>query len=318
MFDEFNRKFNESRLGKFFELEARGSNFITEFRGAVATFLTMAYILAVNPRLLADNGATCDADELGGPFSGEYFGCKEEIKKQFITSTALGSMFACLLMGLWANLPIALSCGMGMNAYFTYNVVGFHGFGKVTYGAGLVAVLIEGIIFFILGVTNIRYYIIKMIPEPVKYATPAAIGAFLAHLGLQTAEGIGVVVADMATAVTLGGCPEDRRTYMTPLTDDCANLGICNTADSYTCDELGGQMTSPTAWIGIVGTLIMVILLAYKIRSAFVIGIGFVTIISWFRGTGVTYFPDNAAGDARYDYFKQVVSIEKKIGRAHV
>jgi len=312
MLEGFNKNFNESRLGKFFELEARGSNFTTELRGAIATFLTMAYILAVNPRLLADSGATCDMGALGGPFTDEYFACAEgDVKKQFIVSTALGSMFACLLMGLWANLPIALSCGMGMNAYFTYNVVGFHGLGNVSYGAALVAVLIEGIIFFILGITNIRFYIVKLIPEPVKYATPAAIGAFLAHLGLQTAEGIGVVVGDFATAVTLGGCPEDRRTYLTPLTDACiANSFDCQTSDTYTCDNLGGQMTSPTAWIGIFGSLVMVILLAYKIKSAFVIGIGLVTIVSWFRGTGVTYFPDTIAGDARFEYFKKVVSIE--------
>jgi AGZA family xanthine/uracil permease-like MFS transporter len=108
-------------------------------------------------------------------------------------------MVACLIMGLWANLPIALSCGMGMNAYFTYNVVGFRGFGNVSYGAALVATLSEGIIFFVLSITGARHYIIKFIPEPVRLATPAAIGAFLAHLGLQTAEGLGIVVADVVS-----------------------------------------------------------------------------------------------------------------------
>ena len=95
---------------------------------------------------------------------------------------------------------------MGMNAFFTYNIVGFKSFGNISYEAALSAVLIEGIVFFIIAVTGIRFFIIKtFIPEPVRLATPAAIGAFLAHLGLQTAEGIGVVVADVATAVTLGG-----------------------------------------------------------------------------------------------------------------
>lgn len=227
-------------------------------------------------------------------------------------ATALTSMVACLIMGLWANLPIALSCGMGMNAYFTYNVVGFKSFGTLTYGAALSAVLIEGIVFFVIAVTGLRYYIIKtFIPEPVRFATPAAIGAFLAHLGLQTAEGIGVVVADVATAVTLGGCAPEKRTYMVALDERCKeNYEFCILSDSYTCDTLGGHMESATAWIGIVGTLVMVALLTYKIRSSFIIGIGLVTFISWFRGTAVTYFPDDEAGNARFQYFQKVVSIE--------
>ena len=157
----------------------------------------MSYILAVNPRILADSGGPCESEF--GPFSDDYQMCLEDLKKQFIVSTALTSMVACLVMGLWANLPIALSCGMGMNAYFTYNVVGFRGFGNVPYGAALVATLSEGIIFFVLSITGARHYIIKFIPEPVRLATPAAIGAFLAHLGLQTAEGLGIVVADVVS-----------------------------------------------------------------------------------------------------------------------
>lgn len=92
----------------------------------------MAYILAVNPRILADSGGSCDADALGGPFSTAYGDCKEEVKRQLILSTALTSMVACFLMGGLANLPIALSCGMGMNAYFTFDVVGYHGGGQVS------------------------------------------------------------------------------------------------------------------------------------------------------------------------------------------
>jgi len=302
--------FNSSPVGKYFDLEGRGTDLITEFRGAVATFLTMAYILAVNPRILADSGGPCESEF--GPFSDDYAMCLEDLKKQFIVSTAMTSMVACLIMGLWANLPIALSCGMGMNAYFTYNVVGFRGFGTVPYGAALVATLSEGIIFFVLSITGVRHYIIKFIPEPVRLATPAAIGAFLAHLGLQTAEGLGIVVADVATAVTLGACNEDRRIPMVALTDSCkADSSACVTSDSYTCDELGGQMESATAWIGIVGTLMMIILLAYKVRSSFIIGIAFVTFISWIPNTAVTYFGEDALGQSRYDYFKNVVSVEK-------
>jgi AGZA family xanthine/uracil permease-like MFS transporter len=170
----------------------------------------MAYILTVNPRILSDSGGPCEwCDEGNGvlnPSCDEYMQCIEEIRRKFVVATALTSMVACLIMGLWANLPIALSGGMGINAFFTYNVVGFKGFGPLTYGSALSAVLIEGIVFFVIAISGLRFYIIKIfIPEPVRLATPAAIGAFLAHLGLQTAEGIGVVVADVATAVTLGG-----------------------------------------------------------------------------------------------------------------
>lgn len=144
-------------------------------------------------------------------------------------------------------------------------MVGWRGTGDVTYGAATTAVLIEGAIFLFLAVTGLRYAIIKLIPEPVRLATPAAIGAFLAHLGLQTAEGIGIVVSDIATAVTLGGCPESKRTPLVALTDECfADPITCVTSDGYTCDEEGGVMTSGTVWMGILGTMIVAILLAYK------------------------------------------------------
>jgi AGZA family xanthine/uracil permease-like MFS transporter len=174
-------------------------------------------------------------------------------------------MFGCLAMGLLANLPIALAPGMGMNAYFTYSVVGFRGTGTVSYEAALTAILIEGAIFLLLALTGIRYAIIRLVPEPVHYATPAAIGFFLAHLGLQTAEGIGVVVSDAATAVTLGACPPENRTPMVAFTAECAaNTEFCIDSGAYTCDVLGGVMTSARTWVGILGLMIMVIMLAYK------------------------------------------------------
>ncbi len=215
-------------------------------------------------------------------------------------------------MGCLANLPIALAPGMGMNAYFAYSVVGFRGTGDISYESAVTAVAIEGALFFLLAVTGLRYALIKFVPEPVRVATPAAIGAFLAHLGFQTAEGIGIVVSDIATAVTLGGCPLEKRVPIVALTESCAADSItCVISDAYTCDDLGGVMTSATTWVGILGTLIILVLLAYRWNSAFIIGISFVTFISWFRGTAITYFPDTDAGDARFEYFKQVVSIER-------
>lgn len=215
-------------------------------------------------------------------------------------------------MGLLANLPIALAPGMGVNAYLSYSVVGFRGTGSISYEAAVTAVAIEGAIFFLLSITGLRYALIKLVPEPVRVATPAAIGAFLAHLGFQTAEGIGLVVSDIATAVTIGACPPDKRTPIVALSESCAaNSDFCVISDAYTCDEEGGIMSSPTTWVGIMGMMIMLVFLAYKWNSAFVIGISFVTFISWFRNTSITYFPDDDAGDARFDYFKQVVSIER-------
>jgi adenine/guanine/hypoxanthine permease len=176
-------------------------------------------------------------------------------------------MIGSVLMGLMANLPVALAPGMGMNAYFTYSVVGWRGTGTIGYQSAVTAVLIEGVVFTFLAVTGIRYAIIKCVPVPVRLATPAAIGAFLAHLGLQTAEGIGIVVSDIATAVTLGACPIENRTPIVAYTAECAELGICVTSDAYTCDDGGGVLTSPTTWIGILGMMLMAILLAYKYVS---------------------------------------------------
>ena len=113
MLDSLNTSVNKSFVGRYFEMEDRKTNFTTELRGAVATFLTMAYILAVNPRILADSGGPCvPDDDNGGIFSPAYEQCLEDIKREYITSTAIASMVGCLLMGLMANLPIALAPGM--------------------------------------------------------------------------------------------------------------------------------------------------------------------------------------------------------------
>mmetsp|Transcript_9492 Transcript_9492/g.23289 ORF Transcript_9492/g.23289 Transcript_9492/m.23289 type:complete len:539 (-) Transcript_9492:943-2559(-) len=304
--EKLNETINGSFIGKFFELEERKTTFTTEIKAGTATFLTMAYILAVNPRIMAESGASCEGDI----FSPEYEACLEEVRRQFVTSTALCSFVACLAMGILSNLPIALAPGMGMNAYFTYNVVGWRGTGSVSYGAALTAVIIEGAIFFVLSVTGARFFISKLLPEPIKLATGPAIGAFLAHLGLQTAEGLGVVVSDIATAVTLGGCSPEHRTPMVAYDAACANDGICVFSDSYTCDVEGGIMRSGTTWIGILGMMIMAIMIAYKRNSGIIVGIMFVTITSWFRFTPVSFFPDTAEGDARFAYFSKVVAVE--------
>ena len=199
---------------------------------------------------------------------------------------------------------------MGINAYFTCNLVGWRGAGSVQYEVALTAIIVEGAIFLVLALTGVRFALAKLIPEPIRLATAPAIGAFLARLGFQTAEGLGIVVSDVATAITLGACPEEKRTPIVAYDDACALDGICIVSDSYTCDVLGGKMTSATSWLGMLGLLIIVVLLAYRKRSGIIVGILFVTIISWFRDTAVSHFPDTPEGDARFDYFRQVVAVE--------
>jgi AGZA family xanthine/uracil permease-like MFS transporter len=113
-----NEAVNGSVIGRYFEMKERNTNFTTEMRGATATFMSMAYILAVNPRILADSGGPCvpDGDGIFGP---AYEACIEAIRREYVTSTAIASMVGCILMGVMANLPIALAPGMGLNAYFT-------------------------------------------------------------------------------------------------------------------------------------------------------------------------------------------------------
>ena len=136
LLDSLNKAVENSFVGRYFELKERGSTFTTEVRGATATFLTMAYILAVNPRILADSGGPCVAPD-GDIFADSYLECMEEVKREYITSTAIASMFGCFLMGTMANLPIALAPGMGMNAYFTYNVVGWRGTKNISFEAAI-------------------------------------------------------------------------------------------------------------------------------------------------------------------------------------
>lgn len=107
-----------SFVGRYFEFEERQATFISELRGATATFLAMAYILAVNPLILSESGGPCEAPE-GDIWDIGYLKCIEDVKREYVTSTAIASMIGCLAMGFFANLPIALAPGMGINAYFT-------------------------------------------------------------------------------------------------------------------------------------------------------------------------------------------------------
>lgn len=302
-------------IDKYFKVNERGTTLLTEARAGLSSFMTMCYILTVNARLLSESGGPCIGDYTkdGNCFgSTECMTCLEDFRRQLITVTALSAALGCFFMGIGANLPFALAPGMGLNAYFTYNVVGFHGTGDIKWRTAITAIFIEGLIFVALSVAGLRTQVAKLIPEPVKIAASGGIGLFLAHLGFQTAEGIGLVVTDIATGLTLGGCPPERRTY--------ATYGSPVTSDAYTCDVLGGQMTSATTWVGVVTLLMIAVLLKRRVPGALMIGIASATILSWFKGTKVSFFEDDvypigggaglSGGEYRWEYFKQIVKVE--------
>ena len=273
------------KLKTYFKIEERKTTIITEFRAGVVTFLTMAYILAVNAAILTDSGGNCK-----NPFDDK---CKANLKIDLIYATAISAGVSTLLMGLTANLPLALAPGMGLNAYFTYDVVGFGGTGKVSYENALFATFIEGFIFLALSATGFRFKLMNMIPKHIKFAMTAGIGLFLAHIGLQSAEGIGLVTSDGATLVTLGGCDLDKQ--------------VCDIQGLNCYCPVNTDMEGPTTWLGICGFALMTMLMIYKVKGAMFFAIMSVTILSWFRNTAVSYFPDNQVGDDRFDYFKKII-----------
>lgn len=197
-------------LEKFFKLKQNGTNIRTEVIAGITTFLTMAYILAVNPSILSATGMDQNA---------------------LFTATALAAVIGTLVMALVAKLPFALAPGMGLNAFFAFAVV--LGMGH-TWQFALTAVLIEGVIFILLTLFNVREAIVNAIPQSVKYAIGAGIGLFIAFIGLQNA---GIVVNHDATLVTLG------------------------------------DITSGTALLGVIGIVITSFLVVKKVKGDLLIGI---------------------------------------------
>ncbi len=163
---------------KFFKIEERGSTVLKEVLAGVTIFLAMAYILPVNSFMLAAAGL---------PVGGVFF------------ATAVSAALATLLMGLLANLPVALAPGMGLNAFFTYTLVNF-GLGYSP-SAALAAVLVSGVLFLIISLTGLRKIVINAIPQGLKLAVGAGIGFFIAFIGFKNA---GIIVADPNTFVALG------------------------------------------------------------------------------------------------------------------
>ncbi|WP_394141507.1 NCS2 family permease [Cytobacillus oceanisediminis] len=166
-----------SLLEKIFKLSERKTNVKTEILAGITSFMTMSYIIFVNPSILADAGIP---------------------KEAALAATIYASVFCTLLMALWANFPVAVAPGMGLNAFFAYTVVLGQG---LSWQTALGAVFISGIVFLILTVTGIRQKIVDGVPGVLKSAIGVGIGLFIAFIGLKNAE---LVVANEATFVGLG------------------------------------------------------------------------------------------------------------------
>lgn len=164
-------------LEKFFNLKENNTSVRTEVIAGITTFMTMAYILVVNPDILSDAGMD---------------------KSAVFSATAISAIIGTLVMALWARLPFALAAGMGLNSFFAGTVVIQMGY---SWQFALTAVFLEGIVFLILTAFNIREMIVNAIPKNLKHAISVGIGLFIAFIGLQKA---GVVVNEDHTLVTLG------------------------------------------------------------------------------------------------------------------
>ena len=214
------QKAKKSWLDQTFKLSEHNTNVKTEVIAGITTFMTMAYILVVNANILSETGM-----EKGAVFA----------------STAIAAFIGSCVMGLLANYPIALAPGMGLNAFFVYTVVLGMGY---SWQFALCAVLIEGIIFILLTITNVREKIIDCIPAVLKHAVTAGIGLFIAFIGLSNAG----IVVNGATILQLG------------------------------------NLTDPLVLLTIFGLILAGILLAKDIRGAFLLAMLVVSIIGMIGG----------------------------------
>lgn len=208
---------------RFFKLKENNTNVKTEVIGGVTTFMTMAYILAVNPTMLAAAGMD---------------------KTAVLMASALAAFIGTLVMALLANYPFALAPGMGLNAYFAYTVCGTMGY---SWQVALAAVLVEGIIFIFLSLTNVREAIFNAIPFNIKKGVSAGIGLFIAFIGLQGAY---LVVDNPSTLLSYVDFAGDFHTK-----------GIC-------------------AVLALIGLFVTVVLYIKNVKGSILIGI----LVTWFLG----------------------------------
>jgi AGZA family xanthine/uracil permease-like MFS transporter len=203
-------------LERIFHLRENKTTVRTELLAGLTTFMTMAYVVVVNPRILS---------EAGMPVEGVLF------------ATCVSAAIATLVMGLWANYPIALAPGMSLNAYFTYSIVIGRG---VPWQTALGVVLLSGILFFALTLTNVREQIVNGIPDCLKHGTAAGIGLFIAFVGFRNAN---IIVANPSTFVAFG------------------------------------KASDPQVILAAVGILLIAILMVKRVGSAILVGIVAITLI---------------------------------------
>lgn len=294
----FNDAVSKSFVGSYFKLEARKTTFTRELRAATATFVTMAYIISLNATVIAASGGTCSVAECSPPATDDcvlrpnagYEACLSKTKKDLVVATVLSAMAGSVAMGVLANLPFGLAPGMGPNAFLAFNLVGFHGSGPLSYRTALAVVCVEGCVFLLASALGLRGKLAKLIPHSVRLACGAGIGLFIAFVGLQANQGVGLIGPDPSTLVTMTACARTD-----PDTGEC----------------MGGKMQNPKFWLGLVGFLITSYGLKKNVKGSMMYGILFVTFVSWFRGTKVTVFPHTPLGDESYNYFKKVVDFHK-------
>lgn len=164
-------------LEKIFQLESNNTSIGKEVLAGVTTFVTMAYIIFVNPSMMADSGM-----DFGASFVG----------------TCLAASLACIIMGFYSNWPVSLAPGMGLNAFFTYTVVGEMGY---SWEVALGAVFLAGVLFFIMSVTRLRIWMLESIPLNLRIAMGAGVGLFIGFIGLKNG---GLIVPNDATFLSLG------------------------------------------------------------------------------------------------------------------
>ena len=210
-------------LEKMFKLKENNTTVKTEVIGGITTFMTMAYILAVNPQILSASGMDSQA---------------------ILMATAIASFIGTMFMALVANYPFALAPGLGLNAYFSYTVVLGMGY---TWQFALLAVFVEGLIFIVLSLTNVREAIFNAIPLQLKKGVSVGIGLFVAFIGLQNAK---LVVNSDSTLVTVVNFRENFNT-----------VGI-------------------TALLALIGLVVIAVLSEKKVKGAILIGI----LITWGLG----------------------------------
>ena len=295
-----NRAVATSPVGYYFRLDGSGhplsragSRFLTEIRAGVVTFAAMAYILSVNASILSASGGPCECPNLpDDPVCAnnpDYQVCVAEIQRDYTFATAVSACVATLGMALFANMPLGLAPGLGVNAYFAFTVVGVAGTGLIPYSQALSAVWLEGWIFFILSILGIRQWLARLLPHSLKLSTGAGIGFYLAFIGLGP-NGLNVIGGDASDLVGLAGCPAQ---YKDP------DTGFC---ESHVLQD-------PKVWLGVfLGGVMTALMLLYRVKGAFLIGILLVSIVSWPRDTPVTMFDRTPLGDSGFDYFKQVVN----------